>query len=81
MSANGQERLLAERGWDSFDEIVAHWRSALPALGDAFADGCAAVDPVDAQQACKYCDLQTLCRISTRIDSDEGPGMEGGGDD
>jgi probable DNA repair protein len=81
MTAKSQEKLLTERGWGSFDEIVAHWRSALPALGDAFVDGCAAVDPVDVQQACKYCDLVTFCRFTAQFDSDAAAGGEGGGDD
>ena len=77
MSSQGQSRLLAERGWDSFDEILVHWRTALPTLGNAFVDGCATVDPVDPQQACKFCDLVTLCRISAKADSggnDDGEG-------
>lgn len=72
LSVKAQEKLLAEHGFASFDQVVAHWRRALPALGDAFVDGCAAVDPVDVRQACSYCDLFTLCRIGARIDSAEG---------
>ena len=75
------EKLLAEHGWGSFDDVVVHWRSALPALGNAFVDGCAAVDPVAARQACKYCDLSTFCRISTVIDTDENGEEESAGDD
>lgn len=63
LSAKNQEALLAERGLSGFDEILAHWRVALPALGDAFVAGLAAVDPVDPRQACQYCDLMALCRI------------------
>jgi probable DNA repair protein len=63
MSAKNQDKLLAERGWSNFDEVVAHWREALPALGDAFVAGVATVDPVNPQQACRYCDLPALCRI------------------
>ena len=81
MTEKSQDKLLLERGWGSFDEIIAHWRSALPALGDAFVDGCAAVDPVDAQQACNYCDLVTFCRFTVQLDSDETAGGEGGGDE
>lgn len=81
MSLKAQDSLLAERGWSSFDEVVAHWRVALPALGDAFVAGLAAVDPVDPQQACKYCDLMSLCRIGEQgscLDDSEG---EGGADE
>jgi probable DNA repair protein len=75
MSSKNQDKLLAERGWSSFDEVVAHWRAALPALGDAFLAGQAAVDPVDPQKACKYCDLISLCRLFEQgggLDADGG---------
>jgi probable DNA repair protein len=77
MSTKSQERLLAEHGLGGFDEILGHWRTVLPVLGDAFVDGWAAVDPVDPQQACKYCDLVTLCRIggsANAVDADNGSG-------
>jgi len=81
LAAKGQDKLLEERGWSCFDEILAHWRVALPALGDAFVAGQAAVDPVDRQQACKYCDLSSLCRIGDHCSSmDDGSG-EGGADE
>jgi len=54
---------LEERGWDTFGEVLEHWQTSLPALGDAFARGDAQVDPVDAELACRYCDLMSLCRI------------------
>ncbi len=54
---------LEEQGWTLFEEVLAHWDKALPALGDAFARGDAAVDPVDPELACQYCDLKALCRI------------------
>ena len=54
---------LEEKGWGSFEEVLAHWENRLPALGDAFARGDATVDPVDPEIACKYCDLKGLCRI------------------
>jgi hypothetical protein len=71
LSARSQEKLLMERGWNNFDEILAHWRVALPALGDAFVDGRAEVDPVDPRRACEYCDLMTFCRISSPSAIDE----------
>ena len=60
------EARLNEKGWGAFDEVLAHWNSTLPALGDAFARGDAAVDPVDPKLACQYCDLTGLCRILER---------------
>ena len=55
--------LLAEKGWDSIDQVLDNWKKVLPALGDAFVSGVAPVDPVDRDKACKYCDLVRLCRI------------------
>lgn len=54
---------LAELGWSSFEEVLEHWDKTLSALGDAFARGDAAVDPVDVELACRYCDLKSFCRI------------------
>lgn len=75
LGAQTQQKLLAERGWTDFAAILAHWRVALPALGDSFLDGWARVDPVDPVKACQYCDLATLCRISDTA----GPGREPAG--
>lgn len=79
LTTTGQDKLLGERGWRSFDEVVAHWRQALPALGDAFVAGRAAVDPVDSKQACAYCDLATLCRIAEQERDEDA--AEGDGED
>jgi probable DNA repair protein len=57
------ESRLEEQGWNSFDDVLSHWQETLPALGNAFARGDAAVDPVDPELACKYCDLKCFCRI------------------
>ncbi|MGK2944983.1 MAG: PD-(D/E)XK nuclease family protein [Desulfuromonadales bacterium] len=57
---------LDEKGWGSLEEVLAHWNSTLPALGDAFARGDASVDPVDPKLACQYCDLTGFCRILER---------------
>jgi hypothetical protein len=59
----GLEARLEEKGWSSFDDVLTHWKKTLPGLGDAFARGDAAVDPVDLELACKYCDLKGFCRI------------------
>jgi hypothetical protein len=75
LGVQSQQKLLAERGWSDFDAILAHWRAALPVLGDSFLDGWARVDPVDPVKACQYCDLVTLCRISEAA----GPGVEPAG--
>ncbi len=55
--------LMEEKGLASFDDVLSHWDQALPLLGNAFADGEAAVDPVDPERTCQYCDLTSFCRI------------------
>ncbi|NJC87508.1 MAG: hypothetical protein FIB02_03095 [Desulfuromonas sp.] len=57
------QKLLTERGWTDFRELCVHWRTTLTALGDAFANGVATVDPVERHKTCRYCDLVPLCRI------------------
>ena len=73
------EKLLASRGWSGIDAVLAHWRTALPELADSYLDGWAAVDPVDPDRACRYCDLVTLCRFSAA--DRNGPAVTGGADD
>ncbi len=80
MSAKSQAKLLDESGLGGLGEALAHWRRVLPALGDAFAAGWAAVDPVDPQQACTYCDLMPLCRIGESEGGTDGDEREGDGD-
>jgi hypothetical protein len=60
------QKLLEERGWVDFNDLCAHWRTVLAALGDAFAEGVATVDPVEQRKTCQYCDLVPLCRILER---------------
>lgn len=72
-------KLLAERGWQEFADLCSYWRATLTALGDDFANGQAAVDPVKPGKTCTHCDLVPLCRIL-----EHGPvtaGEEGGDDD
>jgi probable DNA repair protein len=44
----------------NWQELLAHWHSALHRLGNEIADGCAAATPSTA--ACQYCRLSALCR-------------------
>ena len=80
MSLKSQEKLLSKSGLANFDAAIEHWRSALPALGDAFVGGVATVDPVDQRKGCDTCDLHGLCRVDERGvaagDDEEGAGDE-----
>ena len=56
-----QEGMQAAAVWE---ESRAFWRARIEALVREFVDGRAAVDP--APQACRYCDVASLCRIAER---------------
>ena len=66
------EALFSDKGWASLDDVLSHWDKVLPALGDDFSRGEAAVDPVEIELACKYCDLTGLCRVLERQNAGHG---------
>jgi probable DNA repair protein len=66
------EALFGEKGWQSLDDVLSHWDRVLPALGDDFSRGEAAVDPVGFELACQYCDLTGLCRVLEQQKADHG---------
>ncbi|RMD70452.1 MAG: PD-(D/E)XK nuclease family protein [Gammaproteobacteria bacterium] len=55
-------RAIGEEGWQA---QLKRWAEVLERLGRDFQKGCAQVDPKDAQ-ACRYCEISTLCRIHER---------------
>ncbi len=59
--------------------LLADWRATLEALGAAFHDGQAQVDPRDYPNTCQYCTLTPLCRIQEQVTL--APEPEGDGDD
>jgi probable DNA repair protein len=59
-----ESKLAEKHGIAGWEELLSCWRRRLEALGQDFASGVATVDPVDAQKACRTCDLASLCRIS-----------------
>ena len=54
------------RAQPSWAALLADWRATLEALGAAFRDGEAQVDPRDYPSTCQYCALTPLCRIQER---------------
>jgi probable DNA repair protein len=44
-------------------KLLAQWKADAAALGKAFAEGDAHVDPKEDLKTCRRCDLQTLCRV------------------
>jgi RecB family exonuclease len=44
-------------------KLLEQWQKDADALGKAFAEGDAHVDPKEDLKTCRRCDLQTLCRV------------------
>jgi probable DNA repair protein len=63
-AAFAESKLAGKHGIAGWEELLSGWRLRLEALGQDFATGVATVDPVDAQKACRSCDLASLCRIA-----------------
>src|SRR3954468_2840175 len=52
--------VLIYREWP---KLLEQWKKDAEALGKAFAEGDAHVDPKEDLKTCRRCDLQTLCRV------------------
>lgn len=50
-----------------WDALLAGWKQEIGFLGASFAAGDARVDPKQKLTTCRYCDLQTLCRVYERV--------------
>lgn len=49
--------------------LLAGWKQEIEFLGASFAAGDARVDPKQKLTTCRYCDLQTLCRVYERVNA------------
>lgn len=58
-----KSRIATDQGLGDWRALTAAWRIRLEALAADFCSGAAAVAPVSAAQACRYCDLSGFCRI------------------
>ena len=65
--------VAAAKNWNA---LVEGWRRSLEALGAGFAAGEARVDPKNGLATCRYCDLQTLCRVYERVSALDEEGEE-----
>jgi ATP-dependent helicase/DNAse subunit B len=75
-AAFADSKLAGKHGIAGWDELLSGWRRRLQALGSDFAAGVATVDPVDAQKACRTCDLAALCRIAEALAPPAGEGED-----
>ncbi|MGH8688648.1 MAG: PD-(D/E)XK nuclease family protein [Burkholderiales bacterium] len=64
---------------ENWETLVAGWKAELETLGAGFAGGDARVDPKKGLATCRYCDLQTLCRVHERLSALADEGEEGDG--
>ncbi|HWI38809.1 MAG TPA: PD-(D/E)XK nuclease family protein, partial [Burkholderiales bacterium] len=49
--------------YHEWQRLLATWKKDAEALGKAFAEGDAHVDPKDFDKTCRRCELHTLCRV------------------
>jgi hypothetical protein len=52
--------------YHEWQRLLATWKKDAEALGKAFAEGDAHVDPKDIDKTCRRCELHTLCRVYER---------------
>ena len=67
---------LAGRSWDS---VIDEWRKITNALARAFAAGVTVVDPTP--EACRYCELEGLCRVQRPTPPQPEPAIDEEGED
>ena len=47
----------------SWESMLDEWRRTITTLADSHLRGDARVDPKDANQSCRYCDVMSVCRL------------------
>ena len=61
-----RDRSRAAKQYRDWGDLVERWRVQLEAIGTAFAEGDARVDPKRKPLACDTCHQQTFCRIAEK---------------
>ena len=67
----GNCKILVRQGVADWHQLTHRWLEDLEGVAQAFAAGEASVRPVDESRACRYCDLQPLCRILEQKHAEE----------
>ncbi|HEY6241488.1 MAG TPA: hypothetical protein VIW78_11695, partial [Burkholderiales bacterium] len=52
---------------DGWQPLLKKWKNEAESLGASFARGEAGVDPKKDLMTCRYCGLETLCRVYEKI--------------
>ncbi len=55
------------RHHESWNALLADWRSILVRLAEDFTGGHAAIDPKNRSHTCRHCEIRLLCRIDERV--------------
>jgi probable DNA repair protein len=62
---------------EDWQSLLTYWRTNLTHLANNFLSGQMQVDPLNAENTCRYCNLQTMCRIREKtgsiVDEEETP--------
>ncbi len=56
---------------NDWTDLQEHWRRVLEQLARSYLDGDAAVDPPDPKHSCRFCGLQSVCRIGEQVAVDD----------
>jgi len=67
VTQNSRVQALGIQSWEALRD---YWRQHADALGAAFAAGVAEVQPRQVPQSCRYCGMQSLCRVAERTGRD-----------
>jgi ATP-dependent helicase/nuclease subunit B len=65
--ARDEKVLPSVKKHENWKKLLDDWRNEAESLGAGFAAGEARVDPKRELQTCRYCDLQTLCRVYEKL--------------
>jgi len=76
--ADGGDTGGKPRGWEGWADEIVSAKASLEVLAAAYLDGHAEVDPKRIATSCRYCGLESLCRVSEQA---TGEGIENGRDD
>jgi len=49
-----------------FADQCAVWEQSLEALAQEFKNGVATVDPIEGEETCRFCSLQSVCRVKAK---------------
>jgi len=76
VKAFAEDSRMSAGGTISWPQQIAQWQTDLTQLATDFANGIATIDPKQGATTCRYCDLQTCCRLYDQDAAAENNGDE-----